>query len=315
MAKQFDMNPDGVVTSKPTPEKPTQTVYGMGMNIEEKNYEIPNLTSEEIRDPNSIIVEISTPIPIVVLFGARNSGKTMTLVRLTRYLKSKGFYVEPVRDFRPSNSMMYQQMCDTFESNVYSEKAAESTHNLNFMLVNISDMNGNRICQILEAPGEHYFDEKEDAPFPTYIHTIANNSLPKTWIFLVEKGWKNASVRQKYANKITQMFNLMTAKDKVILLCHKADIHTAYFHAGKPDKAKFYQDIKEQYPAIFSKAGGQGVFSKLLSSSSKDYNFVVFSAGAFSSRADGGQTYTESNEHYPKALWEEIQKTVKGSWF
>lgn len=61
------------------------------------------LTDEEIQDVNAIQVTISDPRPIVILFGAKTSGKTMTLVRLTRYLRSQGYRVDPDKTFRPSN--------------------------------------------------------------------------------------------------------------------------------------------------------------------------------------------------------------------
>ena len=50
------------------------------------------LSSEEQNDPNSITVTVSDPnTPIVILYGPPSCGKTMTLVRMTRYLRSKGY--------------------------------------------------------------------------------------------------------------------------------------------------------------------------------------------------------------------------------
>ena len=61
---------------------------------------VPGLTASEINDPNSIKVTIADPkTPIVVLYGPPSCGKTMTLVRLTRYLNSKGYSVVPDRIF------------------------------------------------------------------------------------------------------------------------------------------------------------------------------------------------------------------------
>ena len=68
------------------------------------------LTMDEEKDPNRIQVVISDPAPVIILFGARASGKTMTLVRLTRWLKANGYQVEPERNFRPSNSEFYRRM-------------------------------------------------------------------------------------------------------------------------------------------------------------------------------------------------------------
>lgn len=47
-------------------------------------------------DPNRINVTIvNKDIPLVILFGPAACGKTMTLVRLTRYLRSKSFKIFP----------------------------------------------------------------------------------------------------------------------------------------------------------------------------------------------------------------------------
>ena len=54
------------------------------------------LSSEEQNDPNSITVTVSDPnTPIVILYGPPSCGKTMTLVRMTRYLQSQGYTVVP----------------------------------------------------------------------------------------------------------------------------------------------------------------------------------------------------------------------------
>ena len=76
---------------------------------------IVGLSSEEINDPNKINIEISDHnAPIVVLFGQPACGKTMTLVRMTRYLISQGYSVDPVREFRPNYDVNYTKNCEDF---------------------------------------------------------------------------------------------------------------------------------------------------------------------------------------------------------
>ena len=271
------------------------------------------LTSEEEKDPNKIQVVISDPSPIIVLFGARSSGKTMTLVRLTRWLMEHGYQVEPDRSFRPSNSEFYKIMCDSFHENVNSDYAASRNQILNFMLVRVMNKYGEPICQILEAPGEHYFDDKfPNREFPLYINKICTSDNPKTWIFIVERNWKDAKDRLNYANKIIKMQSLIEPSDRVIFTCHKADQHPALITAGKPNVPQFFKDIKNQYPGIFSKYENQNPVTKLWRKN--NFDFVVFSAGTFNDTADGGQSYNPSKDRYPAELWESIMKTVKGGW-
>jgi hypothetical protein len=275
------------------------------------------LTDEEQRDVNSIQIGISRNIPIVILFGARASGKTMALVRLSRWLENNGYTIEPVRDFRPSNSKHYEKMCNEFSQNIHSSTAHDSTNVLSFMLVEVSK-DGKSICQILEAPGEHYFDEtKPDMDFPTYIKGLKNakvngKRVPKTWVFIVEckwKGFEGQKIRPMYAKQIVKMFRNVSADDRIILLCHKADKQSNYFVKDNPDKSKFLADIQSDYAPMFEKLNND-FFGRMFKPETFKYDFVVFSAGEFNPRADGKQQYTESDDKYPVNLWKAIRKSV-----
>ena len=71
---------------------------------------VEGLSAEEKIDPNRIQITIKDrEAPIVVLYGPPSCGKTMTLVRLTRYLKRNGYQVSPVRSLRPSDDRHYVQ--------------------------------------------------------------------------------------------------------------------------------------------------------------------------------------------------------------
>ena len=134
--------------------------------VDDKNG-IHGLTGEEITDPNKIMVNVAdTETPIVVLYGPPSCGKTMTLVRLSRYLRSKGYRVDPVRSFRPNSDNNYKRMCDGFDEMLNSNQAAKSTQYMSFMLVKVLDRQARPVCQILEAPGELYFHGDPKKPYP-----------------------------------------------------------------------------------------------------------------------------------------------------
>lgn len=307
MAKNIDLTPDkdsvnqknrGEEKQSPTPNSPSHD---------------RSLTVEEVQDANKVKVVISDPSPIIIMFGARSSGKTMTLIRLTRWLKKQGYKVEPDRNFRPSNSIHYKEMCDTFAEAVNSDYSAGRNTILDFMLIKVMNEHGEPICQILEAPGEHYFDEEfPDKQFPRYINEIRTIDNPRTWMFIVESGWKDQQDRSNYANKIIKMQTQIELKDKVIFTCHKADIHSALFSHGKPNRKQFFKNISNEYPGIFSKYMNHNPIRKLWSDFK--FDFVVFSSGLFNDLSDGGQSYTQSNDRYPAKLWKAIMTSVRGSW-
>jgi GTPase SAR1 family protein len=310
MAKNFDLTPDDIVVnnqSNSNPKSPASSSYDS------------NITVEEALHPNQINVVIADPSPIIILFGAGSSGKTFTLIRLTRWLKQHGYKVEPDRNFRPSNSTHYKQMCDQFDEFVNSDSAVGSTQLLSFMLVKVMNKYGEPICQILEAPGEHYFKkESPNEQFPRYINTICTIDNPKTWMFIVERNWEDQQDRRKYAEKIIRMQSQIESKDRVIFTCHKADLHPALFSAGQPNSVQFFKDLQNQYPGIFSKYMNQNPITKLWRK--YNFDFVIFSAGLFNEVKDnagnvfGDASYTQSNDKYPAELWNAILKTVKGRW-
>jgi len=309
MGKKFDLTSD-IENPIPTIDDVVNTSFDV---IPPKTTDY-GLTEEEEKDPNKITVSITDPSPVVVLFGAGSSGKTMTLVRLTRYLLRNGYQVEPDRVFRPSNSQRYQERCDTFINNVNSDFAPGATGTLNFMLIKVMNKYGEPICQILEAPGEHYFNAKfPKEMFPVYINNICTIDNPKTWVFIVEKDWETPKVRADYAQKIIDMESQIEGKDKIIFTCHKADKHRSLISGGVPNVPQFFKEIKNQYAGIFDKYRNRnpitGMFRKY------NFDFVVFSSGLFNKTTDGGETYIPSNNKYPAVLWKAILKSVKGSWF
>lgn len=295
----------GAVTPKPAVE-----------NIPVNDPVPPGITLAEFNDPNSITVTIADKnVPIVVLFGPTECGKTMTLIRLTRFLQKNGYIVKPIRSFRPAADSHYERMCNEYNELVNSSNAAQGTEMISFMLVEILDKSGHRICQILEAPGEYYFNPKKpDSPFPAYVNSIISSENRKIWVLMVEPEWKDESDRRAYANRIQNLKKKMRSKDRAIFLYNKVDKSDYVISPGRVNIAAVKNDVFNMYPGIFVPFINQIPISKLFSPYRCD--LIPFSNGTFTqaTHADGSMyiSFQQGVDEYPYFLWKKILKRIKG---
>lgn len=271
------------------------------------------LSAAEMNDPNNIRVTIpDSDAPIVILFGPPACGKTMTLVRLTRFLKGKGYTVSPERSFRPSYDENYKTLCDTFDETMNSDNAAASTDFISFLLVKVFKA-GRCICQILEAPGEHYFGPMNpNAPFPTYINTISNNGKNrKVWLIMVEPNWLNEQDRRNYVSRIGNLKKRMRPKDSAVFVFNKIDLaEDLVISPGQVRVPEAIKRIKGLYPGIFGPFENQNPITKIF----KEFNceFVPFQTGTYTPNANGVMKFQDGADEYCVNLWDTILKKIRG---
>lgn len=268
--------------------------------------------SKEYDGYNDITITIKdSKTPIVVLFGPKSCGKTMTLVRLSRYLKENGYVITPDKTFRDSKDEHYKQMCDKFPNMINSANAASSTNLISFMLAKVIK-DGSTKCQILEAPGELYFDEDNpDKEFPTYLNQITTCNNRKIWIFMLEPNWKNTKDRENYVDRITKFSKQIKPRDKVILLMNKVDkADGLVLNMGTIKYSSLLKEIKDSYPGILKPFENKIPISNWF----EEYRckIVPFQTGLFSKTSSGKLKFTKSDDRYPKKLWNVIKKIVKG---
>jgi len=269
------------------------------------------LSSEEYNDPNSIRVTVAdSNTPIVILYGPPSCGKTMTLVRMTRYLVSQGYTVVPEKTFRPTYDDNYRQLCENFNEMINSNNAATSTTNISFMLVKVLK-NGKPVCQLLEAPGEYYF--KPDDPnrqYPAYVHEIINSNNRKVWAVMVEPDWNDSVPRANYVTRIRNLKSMMSSRDKVLFIYNKIDLTPYVYGVGKINTAEAIKDVQNKYPNIFVPFLNLNPITKWF----KKYNceFVPFMTGNYSQKMSGGSTYTEGHQVYAQNLWNVMLKLIIG---
>lgn len=277
-------------------KQPETTIYG--------------LTAAELNDANSITVTVSDKkAPLIILFGPPACGKTMTLVRMARFLRKEGYIVSPIRSFRPTEDTNYAYICEHFNATMNSNKAAGTTDRISFMLVEVIK-NGQRICQILEAPGEHYFDPTRPyESFPSYVNTIISDNNRKIWTIMVEPHWKNHTDRLNYVDKIKQLKQKMRSKDSVVFVLNKIDLTNFVRGIGDVNTASALRDVENDYPGIFAPFENQNPITKLF----KEWNceFVPFQTGTYK-ESSTGLTYQEGPREYCVRLWKCIMNKIKG---
>lgn len=297
LVDQDDSQNHGNGTNPPKPITP--------QGVEKETY-----TEEELRDVNAISVTIPDQnTPIVVFFGSQASGKTLALMRMIRFLESHDHQVIPEEVFRPKTDRHYARMCSELKNMVYNNYTPGGTDVISFMLVKVLNPVGQPVCQILEAPGEHYFDGSPNLEFPTYINAIRTSPNRKIWVFFVEQGWgEDQSERNLYAQKICSMQGLVSPNDKVVFLFNKADRQRSrgqYDKTGKPRKELFFNQIKREYPGIFTRYQNTGLTRLLYG----EYNFkaVCFSSGIFNKTNDDREVWTLESDWYCSELWNAIK--------
>lgn len=295
-------NPNVVIGEQPIVVEPQQESQEQGPM---------GLTAAELNDPNSIKVTISDPAtPIVVLYGPPSCGKTMTLVRMTRYLLSQGYTVVPDNTFRPSYDYNYKELCDNFDQMINSNDAASSTSNISFMLVKVMK-NGRPVCQLLEAPGEYYFNvENPNRAYPAYVNEIINCVNRKVWAIMVEPNWSDSVPRANYVTRIRNLKSMMSTRDRVVFVCNKID-KTPYVRGlGVVDVPEAIRYIQNLYPSIFVPFENKNPITKFFTKFNCD--FVPFMTGSYSDTISGGHTYTEGHYLYAQRLWQAMLKAIKG---
>lgn len=271
--------------------------------------EIKGLSAEEQKDPNKIKVNITDDkAPIIILYGPPACGKTMTLTRLTRYLKSEGYTVEPERGFRPTADKHYKKMCDDFDIMMNSDNAAESTNHISFMLVKVYK-NARCLCQILEAPGEYYYTkDNPSAPYPFYFQTIKGTPNRKVWAIMVEPDWEDPQDRQNYVTRILKLKSQIRMSDKVVFIYNKIDLTPYVISAGHVRTNQAIERVKQDYRNMFEPFRNTNPITKMWRT--YDCGFVPFQTGEYTQTSDGKQSFAEGPAEYPRNLWSELCKYI-----
>ena len=263
---------------------------------------------------NNSATVIDTETPIIFLFGPPECGKTMTLVRLSRWLQDNGWTVEADKSFKSSNDTGYRKLCDEFPQIIYSRYAAERTKAEEFLLVKVFDGNKKKICQIVEAPGEPLFSisNPNKKGFVQYVNVIMNNKAKKVYLFFTEPDW-DSTLGAQYVNRIQQVVDnekFKITKSKAIIVYNKADKSTSNnLKTMKNDVANHYKGLFDRFKNVHPITKHWREFNcQFAPFVTGDYNDDISQISKQGEKPP--QIYTPGLDVYPAALWRAIQKCL-----
>lgn len=303
-------------------------------DVSTDNHVVDNVTEQQPEqprtptDPATIHVNVSDDrAPIVLLFGASSSGKTMALVRLAKYLKGKGYSLKVDENFVTSRDVWeYAENCKGFNKMLGTTTALGGTDRNDFLFIKVIGEHGKLICQILEGAGEDYFPKNDEnrveAAFPPYMNGVFGTSNKKIWIFMTEPDWKvDLQDKVNYVERIQWcMKQHFKERDRAIILYNKIDKKPELLiKSGKVNIKEAMRNCANEYK--FNEEGkSTSIFELFLNPSplagifTRKYlcEFVPFSTGIYSEAPTReGQHYNVSDPLYPYHLWKTIMDCIK----
>ncbi|MBR6283548.1 MAG: hypothetical protein IKR25_04540 [Muribaculaceae bacterium] len=301
--------------TEPTESAPNSVIQEEANTVGNTAFEEQNATSHSQGGQalNGVVEINDETAPLVVLFGPTSCGKTMTLIRLTQFLRKQGYGVQPDASFRPSYDQQYKDDCDKFNQTVNDPIAAPGTSG--YMLVDvIAKSTGKVLCKILEAPGEYYFDPKQpNKSYPHYLNRIIDSPNRKVWCAFVEPAWENANTRANYVNRIEALKPQMSSQDRIIFVFNKIDkTNFVKNRDGVVNEKEAIKYVSDLYKQIFDKFKCEIPIVKWFRP--YDCGFIPFQTGKFTETKDEyGNTnilFSISNDAYPSKLWNAIKRSI-----
>lgn len=282
---------------------------------------ISDYTTNEDRQPTreeDISVHVTNKTaPIVLFFGAPSSGKTMTLVRLAKYLRSKNYQLTVDSNFCRT-AWEYEENMKNFHEMLGTQYALKGTNRNDFLFIQIKDAKGNVICQLLEGAGENYFPtqgntsgvDRASLDFPRYMTEVFSTPNKKVWTFITEPNWRISNFdKDEYVRRIRFCKTQFSGqKDKFIVLYNKVDTSGTMISKSEINVKAAMKGCSDEYSVIFRTFEKESFFGKSIKC-----EFVPFSTGHFGQLNSSGRiNYTPSDESHPARLWNAILKSIKG---
>lgn len=303
-----------VVNSGNQPQESTQQTQ-----VAQQNTPQESVSSTPSTPVSGIVIPsiVDQKTPIVVFVGPPASGKSMILVRIAKYLREMGFTIKADRTF--INTEKYREGCTKFENLLDTNIALDGT--VEYLLVDVRDKDGNNVAKLLEAPGEHFYDTKNEGinsnntTVQGYLSKIMTSNNPKTYVALLDLDSdisfrNNGTHRNRYTTRLlnTFYFQIHQDRDRFVLLYNKVDEPGFGTIHGISDakKKQARKDAEMYYPTLFNTMK----VTKLVFFTMDDFAFQTFCTGKYTKVTDdNGNEYKQydiSNNSYPRDLWMDI---------
>lgn len=249
--------------------------------------------------------------PLVIFYGPREVGKTVTLLRFSEYVsRVQAARFTPVPSFisHPAYQKT-QQLWRKAEMDMLNNGAPPATSNIRFICFDLT-INGSHFCQFLEAPGEHFFQAGQTvADYPVYLNQIFGGNYRKIYYFFFSPNMlATPQNRTSYAMQVTDFLTrgVVPGRDSVAILYSQVDT-TNYFNHGRINHAQVEQSFygNPDFAPLINYLTGRNPHGGRIP-------FITFSSGRFVDRPDGGKGWTISNDEYPEGLWRSLGDFING---
>lgn len=248
-----------------------------------------------------------TNTPIVILFGPPACGKTMTLVRLCRYLINQGYTVQPSVCYRDDEK--YKWFFDNFNNFIFDDKVKPASTGLDHILIEVRDQKGVLHCYLYDAPGCWFF-QYANAPttsFPIPLRDVFASPNPKRWCFFTEPNYGDLLTRESYLFTIQVVYHSYRNPrlDKAIVIFNKID-KTPFLIGRENVRVNEAQSfVRTQYPFLWDIfINHTGVLSHL-GFKIYDLRFVPFMTGYYI--MGDRKEFIIGPDVFPANLWNVIQ--------
>lgn len=252
-------------------------------------------------------------LPIFIPYGYRSIGKTMIIMRLTRFLYQEGYTVRPNLVFKSVSDQRYHNLCQRYMEQVFNTYALTATGINDTLLLDVINQKGEPVCGIIDQAGEHQYDM--DSPYmgiSQEMREIIKLPNPKIWGFVIEyNSLLDIHERQGYAQNIWNIANnALASENKVLFIYNKVDL-TPFMKSedGTASLRELFDSADSSFPGIFKPFEETNLIKRILKGRYK-FKMIPFQTGVFNQR-EGDVIFSYGRDEYPKHLWEKILESIR----